>query len=200
MSLHCDAVCGEGVREGTRALALLSANFQSPPPLPTSKWAILVLIPMYLLGPCGSFQQTLLWGWEFLLPPQPPQIFTVRGFEALFPRAGALGLHSLFHPPFVPPGFMNECGTTRFASCSPQASCNLACPPCSTIHHLSGSASCSLARPGLVLQPQSCQESSPPSCVSPPLLRVWMNVFSLTPWLSGFHTVGFSVSSGSVLF
>ena len=36
-SLCCDGVCGEGFREGTMALALLSAGFQSPPPLPTSK-------------------------------------------------------------------------------------------------------------------------------------------------------------------
>ena len=29
-----------------------------------------------------------------------------------------------------------------------------------------------------------------------PLLPVWMNVSSLTPWLSDFHTVRFSVNSG----
>ena len=32
-----------------------------------------------------------LWGWEFLPPLQLPQVFTVRGFEALFPHAGMLG-------------------------------------------------------------------------------------------------------------
>ena len=31
------------------------------------------------------FPLTFLWGWEFLLPPQLPQVFSVRGFEALFP-------------------------------------------------------------------------------------------------------------------
>ena len=35
----------------------------------------------------------------------------------------------------------------------------------------------------------------PPSCPSPPLLPVWMNVSSLAPWLSDFHTVQFSGSS-----
>ena len=35
---------------------------------------------VYILGPCGSLQQTLLWGWEFLLLPQPPQVCTARGF------------------------------------------------------------------------------------------------------------------------
>ena len=40
-----------------------------------------------------------------------------------------------------------------------------------------------------------CQ--SPPCCESsPPLLVVWMNVSSLSPWLLDFHTVLFSVSSG----
>ena len=44
------------------------------------------------------------------------------------------------------------------------------------------------------------RESSPPSCPSPPLLLGWMNVSSLTLWLSDFHTVRFSVSSGCFLF
>ena len=33
-----------------------------------------------------------------------------------------------------------------------------------------------------------------------PLLLVWMNVSSLTPWLFDFHTVQFSGSSGYFLF
>ena len=51
-----------------------------------------------------------------------------------------------------------------------------------------------------VCQPQPCCESSPPGCLSPCLLVVWMNVSSLSPWLSDFHTVQFSVSSGCFLF
>ena len=43
-------------------------------------------------------------------------------------------------------------------------------------------------------------ESSQPSCLSLPLLPVWMNVSSLTPWFSDFHTVQFSGSSGYFLF
>ena len=85
------AVCG-----GTMRPTQLSASFQSPPPLPTSKFGpsgayFHVGGFVYLLGPCGSLQQTLSWVWEFLLPPQPPQVFSVRGFEALFPNAGTLG-------------------------------------------------------------------------------------------------------------
>ena len=45
-----------------------------------------------------------------------------------------------------------------------------------------------------VLQPLPCCESSPS------LLLVWMSVSSLTPWLSNFHTVQFSGSSGYFVF
>ena len=96
MLLHYGAVCEQGAQEGTEPLVQLSASFQSCPPLPTSK-----LGPSgadswvggfaYILGPCVSLQWTLLWGWDFLLPPQPPHIFSVRGFEALFPHAVTLG-------------------------------------------------------------------------------------------------------------
>ena len=76
-------------------LSWLSASFQSLSLLPASKLGFsgansqmggLVNIP----GSCGSLQGTLLWGWEFLLMLQPPEIFTVRGFEALFPHIGTL--------------------------------------------------------------------------------------------------------------
>ena len=39
-----------------------------------------------------------------------------------------------------------------------------------------------------------------PSCPTLPLLPVWMNGSSWTPWLSDFHTVQFSGSSGCLLF
>ena len=35
-----------------------------------------------------------------------------------------------------------------------------------------------------------------PGCLSPPLLPVWTNVSSLSPWSSDFRVVQFSVSSG----
>ena len=59
--LRCDAVCGEGVREGTVLLALPSAGFQAFPLLPTSKVGpsgadSLVGGFVYVLGPCGSLQ------------------------------------------------------------------------------------------------------------------------------------------------
>ena len=52
----------------------------------------------------------------------------------------------------------------------------------------------------LLHQPPPCCLSSPPCCLSPPLLPVWLNVSSLCPWLSDFHTVRFSGSSGCFLF
>ena len=131
-------------------LALLSASFQSLPPVPTIK-----LGPsgadswvggfVYVLGPCGSLQRALLWGWEFLpLLSQPPQVFSVRGLRLYFPELEL---------------WVAECVTR------------------STSHHFA---------------------TSPlhPAAQSPPLLLVWINVSSLTPWLSDFHTVQFSGSSG----
>ena len=56
--------------------------------------------------------------------------------------------------------------------------------------------------PCLPWSPSCCLAASPlpSSCPSLPLLQVWMNVSSLTPWLSDFHTVRFSGSSGYFLF
>ena len=59
--LHCDAVCGGGVQEGTLALALLSAGFQSLPLLPTVKLGLSgadswVGSFVYVLGPCGPLR------------------------------------------------------------------------------------------------------------------------------------------------
>ena len=65
--------------------------FQSLPPLPTIK-----LGPsstdsqvgglVHALCPCGSLQRTVLWGWEFLLlPPHPPQVFSISGLKLYFP-------------------------------------------------------------------------------------------------------------------
>ena len=40
---------------------------------------------VYVLGPCGSLQRTLLWSWEFLLLlPQPPQVFSISGLRLYF--------------------------------------------------------------------------------------------------------------------
>ena len=82
-------------------------------------------------------------------------------------------LCSLSHSPVVPPGLSShKCGTA-----------------CSTSCCLTRSATCHLAVSPLC-----------PGCSSVPILSVWMNVSSLTPWLSDFHTVRFSVCPGCFLF
>ena len=119
---------GRGLK-GTMVLALVSAGFQSLPLLPiiklgTSGADSWVDGFMYVLGSCGSLQQTLLWGWEFLpLPPQPPQVFN-QWFEALFPHAGTL-----------------SCTVCRRVSqLLPCGQLHL-CPPHSTVRYLAESAS-----------------------------------------------------------
>ena len=61
MLLHCDAVCGGGVQEGTLEPAPLSAGFQPLPPLPTIKLGPSGVVSpvgglLQALGPCGSLQ------------------------------------------------------------------------------------------------------------------------------------------------
>ena len=81
-------------------------------------------------------------------------------FEALFPCAGALGCQAV----------------TRSTSCCLTGQLQL-CPP-------APQSATSLGLPAMALL-----LSSLPGCPSPPLLPVWMNVSSLSPWLSDFHTV-----------
>ena len=76
--------------EGPVVPASLSARFQSLPPLPTIKLGpsgadSQVCGLVHALGPYASLQWTLLWGWEFLLlPPQLPQVCSVRGLRLYF--------------------------------------------------------------------------------------------------------------------
>ena len=93
--LHCGALCGGEVREGTMPLVWLLPHFQSLLLLPTSKLSPCGAYSwvggfVYILGSHGSFQQTLLWGWKFLSLLRPPKIFKARGFEALAPHVGTL--------------------------------------------------------------------------------------------------------------
>ena len=101
---------GGGVWEGRMLLVRLSAGFQSLPSLPTSK-----LGPsgadsragglVYILGSCGSLQWTLMWGSEFLL--LPPQVFSARGFAAIFPHAGALDYAVCLAPQLFLPVYLH---------------------------------------------------------------------------------------------
>ena len=92
-------------------------------------------------------------------------------------------MRSLFRSPAVPPGLsMRKYGASGSASCHTTHS---------TIRHLAESTSRLLAANPL---------PPTPGCPSLPLLPVWMNVSSLSPWLLDFHRVQFSVSSSCFLF
>ena len=92
--LCCDTVYGGGVQEGTVPLPLLSAGFQSLPPLPTIK-----------LGPSGADSRVCVRSRPLWVSPMnspvrlgvspaaasaPTGVFS-QWFEALFPCSGALG-------------------------------------------------------------------------------------------------------------
>ena len=105
-------------------------------------------------------------------------------FEALFPCTGTLGCMvciTLPPPPFLPVYLCSNVGLWGLPAA--------AWP--TLLHNLP---------PHWVHQPPPCHESSLPGCLFLTLLPVWMNVSSLSPWLSDFHTVRFSVSSGCFLF
>ena len=93
--------------------APLSAGFQSLLPLTTSK-----LGPsgadsqvggfVYILGPCGSLQRTLLRGWEFLsLLPQPLQVFSLSGLRLYFPKLEPWGCMVCFAPTLFLPVYLH---------------------------------------------------------------------------------------------
>ena len=104
-------------------------------------------------------------------PPQPTQVFSFSGFEAVFPRAGILGCTVCLAPQlFLPVYPHGNAGPPALSATSSSAL------PSATLH-----------------------ESSLPGCPSLPLPLAWMNVSSLTPCLSDFHTVQFSGSSGCFL-
>ena len=93
-------------------------------------------------------------------------------FEALFSCAGTLGCE-VCHPVY------------HLLPCWPAAALRtpLHNPPPCWVHQL-----------------LPYRESSPHGCPSQPLLQVWINVSSLSPWLLDFHTVQFFVSSSCSLF
>ena len=141
--------------------AWVSASFQSLPLLPTSK-----------LGPSGADS-----GWVGLC------MFwdSVGLSNGLSCEAGSfscrLNPHRCFQSEVLRLYFSDWNPGLRGLSCSPVVPPGLSACECGTTQSANRCLS----------QPASCHLA-----VSPPrLLPVWMNVFSLTPWLSDFHTVGF---------
>ena len=100
-----------------------------------------------------------------------PTVIFNEWFEALFPHTGTLGC-TVCH-------LVHKLLPHQPAAALPAP---LHSPPSHWVH-----------------QPPPCCESFLPRCPFPPLLLMWMNVSSLSPWLSDFHTVRFSVSSDCFL-
>ena len=136
---------------------------------------------MYVLGPCGLSNELSCEAGSFSHCCLNPH----RGFQSevlsLYFSCWNPGLHGLSGSPVVPPSLSaHKYGTAHSASWLLTQS---------TSRLLTQSASRRLAASPLC-----------PRCPSPSLLPVWMNVSSLTPWLSDYHTVRFSVSSDCFLF
>ena len=119
MSLHVgDCMWRRGLRGNNAtcsALSWLSVTFPTTHKQIGSFWCwFLEGSFVYILGLCGSLQWTLLWGWEFVLLMQPPQVFTVRGFETLFPCIGITGCVICLNPmvflPVYPHANIGPCG------------------------------------------------------------------------------------------
>ena len=133
---------------------------------------------VYVLGHCGSFQWTLLWGWEFLPPPQPHRFFQLQVLRFYLSELELWVTRSVLFP---------SC-SSWFIHMQMWD-----CPVCQPLHCLVHQLPFCLPKSShwpFAVSPLQ------PGCSSPPLLPFWMNVSSLPPWLSDFHTVRFSGSSG----
>ena len=175
--MHCDAVCGGEVREKIMWLTELSASFQSLLHYPQANWILSVLISRW--GVC--VHSITLWVSPVNSPVKlgvSPTTTTLtgfyKGFEAFFSSTGTLGCVVCLAP-------------QSFLLVYPQASVGLLGLPADA--SLTQSSSHCLAM-GLLS----------PSCLSLPLLTVWMNISSLTPWLLDFYMIWISGSSGCFLF
>ena len=94
--------------------------------------------------------------------------------------------------------FQSEALRLYFPVLEPWVTLSVLLPSCSSLFILMQMWDCP------VHQPPPCPPPGPLASAWPrilsTLLWVWMNVCSLTPWLSDFHTVRVFVSSGCFLF
>ena len=167
MLLRCGTVWkGGGVTEGTMLLAWLLAVSQSLPPLPIGK-----------LGPSGA--DSCLGGWVYVssrtLWVSPTNSLVRLGVSP----AAATPTH-FYSQKFWGFIFPHWNPALHGLSHSPVVPPSLSSCKCATAR----STSCCLASGPLRS-----------GCLFLPLLLVWMNISSLTPWLSDFVTVWFSSSS-----
>ena len=131
-------------------------------------------------------------GWEsLLLPPQPQRVFSIRGLRLYFPAVEPWVAQSALLPAV--------CLVYLCANVGPRgATCLSACPilhhsesgplglsvqECGTAGSASGQTACPVG-PTLCQSRSRHSHASPlcPSCQSPSLLPVWMNVYFLFIW------------------
>ena len=128
---------------------------------------------------------------SLLLPPQPPGAFSIRGLRLYFIALKTWVTQSALLPSHWP-GFicarMWGCGVLPAAlpalfsaTLSPALSVYLR--ECGAAGSASGQTACPFG-PTLRQSRSRHGHASPlhPGCPSPPLLRVWMNVYFLFPW------------------
>ena len=144
------------------ALALLSAGFQSLPLLPKAKWALPVLIPMWVglcnaLGPRGSLQWTVglsCEGGSFSHCCLNPQGVSFSGWRLYFPTLEPWGCPVCFAPPLFLLVYLHM-------------NVGLQGPPATTLP-----GSCSLNHPA----PQSAALLGPPATVLPRVLSTQLRL------------------------
>ena len=136
----------------------------------------LLPLPTIKLGPSGADSQ--VGGLVYFLGPYWSLQWTLLWGQELLP------------PPQPPQVFSVRDLRLYFPVLEPWVAWSVSLPSCSSWFFCSRMWDC----PVRSLPP--CCASSPPNCLSLPLLPVWVNVSSLTPWLLDFHTVQYSVSSG----
>ena len=175
---------GEGSKREQYCLLDSRPTFSHFPCFPLANWALLMLIPGGWVCVCSR----TLWVSPTDSPVRlgvspatstPTGFYSQRCWGFIFPH-WIPGLHSLSHSPVFPAGLSAcKCGTAWSTSC-----------------WLTQSSSHCHAHPSYT----SCRESSPPWLPISALPTGLVNVSSLTPRLSDFHTVRFSGSSGYFLF
>ena len=161
---------------------------------PQSNWALPLLIPGWACA-CSRplwvspMTSPVRLGVSLAATSTPTGVFNQR-FEALFHCSGALGCVACFAPRRSSGLSMHECGATGSATCcsacpvlchSESGPLGLSVCDCRVAGSASGQTACPV--PPSLLQSQSCHSNASPlrpSCPSPPLLPVWMNVYFLS--------------------
>ena len=184
----------------------LSTGFQSFTALPTIK-----LGPsgagsqvgglVHALGPCGSLQGPLLWGWEsLLLLPQPPREFSIRGLRLYFPELKPWVTRGLLRsPPFV---LVYLCASVGSQGCYPAA---LPAPLSATLSPAlwvylckRGAAGSASARTACPVRPTLHQSWSRHGLVSPLHPAARLHPSYRSGWMFLFYLLGVGLPCRSI--